>query len=74
MTIEMTELTYREKQIISFIKNGFTNGQIAVSLCTSKKTIETTLTRLYEKTGCTNRTQLAIKAVETNLFTVQNVA
>lgn len=75
MTNEMTEsLTYREKQIISFIKNGYTNKQIAGCLCTSEKTVKTTLKRLFEKTDCTNRTQLAIKALQNNLFTTQKVA
>lgn len=73
MNYEMTEnLTYREKQIISFVKNGYTNQQIAANLCTSLEVVKKNLSRLFEKTGCTNRTQLAIKALQN--FQTQNVA
>jgi two-component system, NarL family, nitrate/nitrite response regulator NarL len=72
---EMTEsLTYREKQIIGYLKQGKSNKEIATLLSTSYDTIRTTLTRLFEKTGCSNRTQLAIKALENNFFTSQRVA
>lgn len=62
----MVNLTYREKKILYFLTNGLSNQEMASQLFTSEKTVKTTLQRLFEKTGCTNRVRLALYA-ERNL-------
>lgn len=69
----MDNLTYREKQIIMYLERGYSNQKIASILCTSPATIANALTRLFEKTGHTNRTQLALAAQRNSLIKTQNI-
>ncbi|MDR7274251.1 helix-turn-helix transcriptional regulator [Catenuloplanes atrovinosus] len=48
-----------EMQIIELIRRGRTNRQIAVQVRMSEKTIENYLTRLFARTGCRSRVELA---------------
>ncbi|WP_327006899.1 LuxR family transcriptional regulator [Dactylosporangium sp. NBC_01737] len=48
-----------ETQIIELIRDGHTNRQIAARIRMSEKTVETYLTRLYSRTGCRSRVELA---------------
>src|SRR5262249_47243818 len=52
-------LTPTERQIAVLIGAGRSNLEIAAELHLAIKTIETTLTVIYRKTGTTRRTQLA---------------
>lgn len=48
-----------EQRIIELIGEGLTNRQIALRLQVSEKTVENYLTRLFARTGCRSRVELA---------------
>jgi DNA-binding CsgD family transcriptional regulator len=52
-------LTNAERQVASLVGEGLTNRAIAERLAYSVKTIEAYLSRIYAKTGCANRVELA---------------
>lgn len=54
-----TTLNTVEMQIIDLIRRGHTNRQIAVGIRMSEKTVENYLTRLFVRTGCRSRVELA---------------
>ncbi|WP_394617300.1 AAA family ATPase [Lentzea sp. JNUCC 0626] len=62
-------LTDNELQIISLIKKGLTNRQIAAEIRVSEKTVENNLTRLFAKTGCRSRLGLAKASIEGRVAT-----
>jgi DNA-binding CsgD family transcriptional regulator len=53
-----SELTDNELQIVSMVRDGSTNREIAAALYLSVKAVESQLTRLYRRFGVANRTQL----------------
>jgi len=53
-----SELTDNEQQIVSMVRDGSTNREIAAALYLSVKAVESQLTRLYRRFGVANRTQL----------------
>ncbi|GAA4978664.1 LuxR family transcriptional regulator [Yinghuangia aomiensis] len=52
-------LTPTERQLIQLVGLGKSNRQIATAMALSVKTVEAYLTRLYQKTDCTSRVELA---------------
>ncbi|WP_330277139.1 AAA family ATPase [Lentzea sp. NBC_00516] len=56
-----------ELRIISLVKQGRTNRQIATSVRMSEKTVENYLTRLFSRTGCRTRLDLAAASLEGRL-------
>lgn len=52
-------LSERELEVYGLIAEGLTNKQIAQRLFVSPSTIKTMVSRIFEKTGATSRTQLA---------------
>ncbi|ROO86688.1 regulatory LuxR family protein [Actinocorallia herbida] len=56
-------LTETEEQIVRLVQQRFTNREIASAVFLSVKTVEAYLSRIYTKTGCGNRVELA-RAVE----------
>lgn len=52
-------LAATERRIIDLIGEGLTNRQIALRLQASEKTVENYLTRLFARTGCRSRVELA---------------
>jgi DNA-binding CsgD family transcriptional regulator len=55
-----SDLTSREWAITSLISEGRTNAEIAAEIHTTKQVIETQLGRIFEKTGCWNRAEIAM--------------
>jgi DNA-binding NarL/FixJ family response regulator len=53
------ELTVAEARIAGLVAAGRTNKAVAAELVLSVKTVEVTLTRVYEKLGVRSRTELA---------------
>ena len=51
-------LTRRERQILSLVRTGRSNAEIAATLGVSKRTIESHLGRLFRKLGVTSRQEL----------------
>ena len=52
-------LTNREQEIATFISHGKSNGVIAQLLCLSENTVRNHVSRIFDKTGCSNRAGLA---------------
>jgi DNA-binding NarL/FixJ family response regulator len=55
------DLTNRQEEIVKLICEGMSNKQIAFKLNLKGSTIKTHLERIMERTGCNNRTQLAVE-------------
>ncbi len=51
-------LTQRELEVVSLVRDGCTNQQIAESLFVSIRTVETHLSHVFAKLGVTSRTGL----------------
>ena len=60
-------LTAREREIAKLIAQGKSNQTIADILVVTKRTIETHISNIMFKLGCTSRTQIAVWAVEIGL-------
>jgi DNA-binding CsgD family transcriptional regulator len=60
-------LTARERSVVLLVREGHTNQQIARALSISVKTVEAYLTRLYRKTACSSRVELAVAVTERRL-------
>lgn len=61
-------LTARERSVALLVHEGRTNQQIAHALNISVKTVEAYLTRLYRKTSCSSRVELAVAVTERRLL------
>ncbi len=57
-------LTARERSLARLVHEGRTNQQIARALHISVKTVEAYLTRIYRKTSCSSRVELAVAVTE----------
>jgi DNA-binding CsgD family transcriptional regulator len=57
-------LTRRERSLARLVHEGRTNQQIARTLQISVKTVEAYLTRVYRKTSCSSRVELAVAVTE----------
>lgn len=57
-------LSERDRQVVRLLVASRSNDEIAQALGLSRKTIEATLTRLYERYSALSRTELAIRAIE----------
>ncbi|WP_460071387.1 helix-turn-helix transcriptional regulator [Streptomyces sp. YKOK-I1] len=53
------ELTEADVAVVRMVSDGATNRQIAAELACSHKTVEQRLTRLFQRTGCRSRAELA---------------
>ncbi len=57
-------LSFREKEILSHIAIGMTNGEIAENLCISVHTVKTHLYNIFKKIEVPNRLQAALWAAK----------
>jgi DNA-binding CsgD family transcriptional regulator len=57
------DLSPAELRTIALIRQGLTNRQIAGAMRISEKTVESHLTRLFAKTGCRSRLDLATASI-----------
>lgn len=55
-------LTPRERELVALVIAARSNDEIAAAVGTRRKTVETQLSRLYERVGVTSRLELAIRA------------
>jgi DNA-binding NarL/FixJ family response regulator len=58
------ELTDTEVRLAHLVHDGLTNREIANVLIVSPKTVEVYLSRLFAKTGCESRVDLAVAVSE----------
>ena len=61
------DFSQTELEIIELVRDGMTNRQIATSVRISEKTVENYLTRLFARTGCRSRLDLATASIEGRL-------
>lgn len=57
-----SELTERELEVLKLMTTGIPNAAIAAKLEISENTVKNHIHNMLEKTGCSNRTELAIEA------------
>ncbi|MCI2417465.1 AAA family ATPase [Saccharopolyspora sp. K220] len=62
-----TSFSSTEMRIIDLVSDGFTNRRIAALIGVSEKTVESHLTRLFARTGCRSRLELAAAQLEGRL-------
>ena len=58
-----TPFTPAELRVLEQLRRGFSNKGIAGVLVLSPRTVESHVSQLLAKTGCTNRTQLLLWAL-----------
>ena len=63
-----TELTERECQILYLVANGYSNAEIANSLCLSTNTIKAVMAVILKKLNARNRAQAVFVATKKNLL------
>jgi len=61
------ELTEREREVVTLIARGLSNGEIADKLVLSKRTVEHHMANMLSKLGFTNRAQIVRWAMENGL-------
>ncbi|HEY9687850.1 MAG TPA: response regulator transcription factor [Coleofasciculaceae cyanobacterium] len=62
------EFTRREKEIVRLLMSGKSNKEISENLQISIYTVKAHLNHIYKKLGISDRTQVAIKALQENIF------
>jgi DNA-binding NarL/FixJ family response regulator len=67
-------LTPREREIISVILEGYSNGDIAARFSISEKTVKHHLTNIFDKVGVSNRLELALFALHHRITPVSTPA
>lgn len=56
-TARISTLTPREREIVSYLRLGYTNDQIALACGTSFRTVRNQLSSIFRKLGVANRTE-----------------
>jgi DNA-binding NarL/FixJ family response regulator len=56
-------LTPREHEVLDLLAGGLSTKEIGARLCISRRTLQHHIAAIYAKTGCRNRTQVAIYAM-----------
>jgi DNA-binding CsgD family transcriptional regulator len=55
-----TDLTSKEWAIAALVSKGYTNTEIAAETQTREQLVEDCLRRIFQKTGCWNRSEMAL--------------
>jgi DNA-binding NarL/FixJ family response regulator len=66
-SISLAELTSRELDVLAYLAHGCPNKVIAAELAISQRTVEGHIGHIFEKTGLTSRTELALLAAKHGL-------
>jgi two-component system, NarL family, nitrate/nitrite response regulator NarL len=67
-------LTPREREVLALVAAGCANKEIARQCAVSEETVKHHLTRIFDKVGASNRTELAMLAARNGLDTTQGAA
>jgi DNA-binding NarL/FixJ family response regulator len=62
-----TQLSDREREVLTLVANGLANKQIARNLGISERTVKSHLTSVFQRIGVTDRTQAALWAERNGL-------
>lgn len=68
ISIDLVNLTKREKEILGLICNGYSNKEISEKLFLSPKTIENHRTNIISKTGTKNTAHLVMYSIKNKLI------
>ncbi len=61
-------LTDREIEVVKLVCNGYSNKEIKKALNISEQAVKSHLSRIYKKTGVSDRLQLALYAINSSVF------
>lgn len=64
-------LSFREKQVVSLVSQGFRNKEIAERMFISEQTVKNHLHNIFDKLGVSDRLELALYAIHKNLQTLE---
>jgi DNA-binding NarL/FixJ family response regulator len=64
---DFTQLTEREREVLSLVARGLSNAELAETLHLSLPTVKTHVSRILTKLGARDRTQLVVFAYEAGL-------
>ena len=67
LSLSQVALSERERDVVALVARGMSNRDIAAQLVVEPETVRTYLKRIFDKTGMTNRTMLAVAAIEAGL-------
>jgi len=65
--LSLDELTVQERKVLERMAQGMDNGEIAVSLRLSEKTVRNYVTRVFDKIGVEHRYQAIVRAREAGI-------
>ena len=65
--VDLSELTSREREVMTLVAEGLTNAEIGARLFMSPATARTHVSRILTKLGARDRTQLVVLAYESGL-------
>jgi DNA-binding NarL/FixJ family response regulator len=60
-------LSVQEERIVQLIAEGKSNKEIAAQLDYTEGTVKNYISRIFQKTGCSDRTRLAVFALKRNI-------
>ena len=66
--VSIDALTPKEKEVLSYVAQGFSNQEIADKLCVRDVTVKTHLNSIFKKLKVTNRTQAVLLAMQIDLI------
>lgn len=69
----LNSLSWRERQVLTYVAAGADNLKIATLLQISERTVKAHMCRLYQKLGSENRTQLALLARQCGVKPAEDV-
>jgi DNA-binding NarL/FixJ family response regulator len=68
MSGESTRLSDREHEVLVFLADGLSAGEIAPKLHLSESTVKSHVARIYQKLGAANRAQALVTAMRIGLL------